>query len=260
MPIGYYPAWLEIEKALLARFADWLPSRGLPNKRFVRPDQKRREMELADLVLAPSRFVADSILRFANKPVAIVPYGVDTTYWMPPSRQSKESFIFLYVGQLSIRKGTPLLLEAWKRADLKHAKLRLVGSWQLSEGKKRQLPGNCSYVSPISLRALKAEYQAADVFVLPSFFEGQALVGGEALASGLPLITTEASGWSEYILQSVGWLFRAGDQDRLVEILRWVNAHRDLVPEMARSARARALQCSWKKYRLGVSEAVAPYC
>src|SRR5437588_10676872 len=60
MPIGYYPAWQKIEAELARKFSDWLPADGLPSRRFVRPEQKRREMELADLVLAPSNFVSDT--------------------------------------------------------------------------------------------------------------------------------------------------------------------------------------------------------
>ena len=260
MLIGYYPAWLEIERVLLARFAEWLPSRGLLNKRFVRPDQKRQEMELADIVLVPSKFVAGSITRFVDKPLKIASYGVDTAYWTPVQTRPEQQFTFLYVGQLSIRKGTPLLLEAWKRADLKDARLRLVGSWHLSKQKRMELTATCEYVAPLSPQALKAEYKAADVFLLPTFFEGQALVGGEALASGLPLITTEASGWPEDIAPSAGWIFKSGDQDALIGIMRWASTHRDLVAEMATSARTKALQYSWEKYRLDVSEAIAPYC
>src|SRR5262249_15551731 len=53
MPIGYYPAWKTTEAELARRYVDWLPIGGLPSSRFVRPEQKREEMNLADLVLVP---------------------------------------------------------------------------------------------------------------------------------------------------------------------------------------------------------------
>src|SRR5437773_411080 len=61
MPIGYYPAWQDTQAMLARQYADWLPPEGLPSSRWVRPEQKRKEMELADLVLAPSSFVRKTI-------------------------------------------------------------------------------------------------------------------------------------------------------------------------------------------------------
>ena len=71
------------QQAELARqFVDWLPAGGLPSSRYVRPQQKCQEMELADLVLAPSSFVADTIRAFhPNKALALAPYGVDLEFW-----------------------------------------------------------------------------------------------------------------------------------------------------------------------------------
>src|SRR5207237_245811 len=64
MPIGYYPAWAEIETSLARKYVDWLPPGGLPSRRHVRPEQKRQEMDLADLVLVPSSFAAGTIRAF----------------------------------------------------------------------------------------------------------------------------------------------------------------------------------------------------
>ena len=64
MPIGYYPAWEQTQTELVRRYADWLPAGGLPSSHYVRPQQKRREMELADLVLVPCSFVEHTIRTF----------------------------------------------------------------------------------------------------------------------------------------------------------------------------------------------------
>ena len=56
MPIGYYPAWEETESALAKQYVDWLPSGTHSLNRYVRPEQKRKEMELADLVLGAKQF------------------------------------------------------------------------------------------------------------------------------------------------------------------------------------------------------------
>ena len=266
MPIGYYSAWQKILPELSRRYADWMPAAGLPSSRYVRPEQKRQEMDLADLVLAPSAFVADTIREYLPaKKVALAPYAVDTRTWVPTAKQApaedapKAKMTFLFVGQCSIRKGTPLLLEAWNAAGLKNAKLRLVGPWDLSDQKQKSLPPGAEWIAPVSRDLLQEYYRDADVFVFPTFFEGRALVIGEALASGLPVLTTRASGADDLIDDTCGRIMPTGDLEALVECLRWFDRNRTQMSAMSRAARAQAEHCDWANYRRCVSEAVAPF-
>jgi glycosyltransferase involved in cell wall biosynthesis len=257
MPIGFYPAWQETERALAKQFTDWLPPGGLGSRRFARPEQKRQEMELADLVLVPSTFVKKTIMRFTDKNCALAQYGVDTTFWQPPADVKKdETLRFLYAGQLSIRKGIPVLLEAWKRADLKNAELHLVGSWLLAERMLRKVPQSVKYTESCSRRKMLNRYQSADVFVFPSFFEGFGLVLLEAMACGLPVIASDATAAPDLLDDGAsGRVLPADDVDQWVEVLREVARHRDQLPAMRRAAREAASRCTWKRYRKAVSAA-----
>ena len=67
-----------------------------------------------------------------------------------------------------------------------------------------------------------------------------ALVLLEAMACGLPVIASEASGASEIITAGSGFVTPPGDLDRLVELLRWFDRHRDELPAMGREARSQA--------------------
>jgi glycosyltransferase involved in cell wall biosynthesis len=223
-------------------------------------ERMRQEIELADLILAPSKFVADSVRRFVDKPIALSPYGVDLTDWTTKQERSyRDEIRFLFVGQCSVLKGIPLLLDAWKAANLEDATLQLVGSWHLAESKKKNLPPHCTWVGPVARNELVHYYRRADVFVLPTNFEGRALVIGEALAVGLPIVTTDASGWVDVIDASCGRIVPPNNFDALVECLRHIAEHRDQLPAMSRAARAKAEACSWETYRHGVSRAVAPF-
>jgi starch synthase len=261
MPIGYYPAWEKIQPELSRRYASWLPAHGLSSTSYVRPEQKRQEMSLADLVLVPSAFVADTIQEFyPAKPVALAPYGVDTDTWVPAVKHTPQDVItFLFVGQCSIRKGTPLLLEAWRAAGIKHAKLRLVGSWHLSAARQKSLPPQVEWIGPVSRDRLREYYRDANIFAFPTFFEGRALVIGEALASGLPVLSTRASGADDLIDDACGRLVPIGNLEALVECLRWFDKNRGQLAAMSRAARVQAERCNWGKYRRSVSEAVAPF-
>lgn len=259
MPIGYYPAWEERQATLARAFADWLPAKGLPSQRVVRPDQKRREMELADLVLVPSSFVEQTIRAFhPQKRVARASYGVDTDFWRPRDETSSERALrFIYAGQISLRKGIPVLIEAWRKAALTDAALDLIGPWLLAEGKRRSLPTGVTHWSPLSAQALRERYQAVDVFVFPSYFEGFGLVLTEALACGLPAIASTATIGPDILDDACGRLIAPGEMDELVDALRWFAANRERLPAMSRAARQRAEQLTWERYRREVTVAVA---
>ena len=112
---------------------------------------------------------------------------------------------FYLPGNARLRKGIPLLLEAWRAAGLESARLQLVGPWRVAESKKKELPQGCFWTGPrVEPADCATFYHEADVFVLPTNFEGRALVVGEALASGLPVLTTEASGADGMVDESCG--------------------------------------------------------
>jgi glycosyltransferase involved in cell wall biosynthesis len=261
MPIGYYPAWQETEDSLAKKFSDWIPAGGLASHKYVRPEQKRREMELADVVIVPSTFVERTVKRFIEKPCMLAQYGVDTDFWQPTTKPKKTDgpLRFIYVGQLSIRKGTPILIEAWTRAALKNAEIYLVGTWLLADRMRRQLPSNVRCVGPCSKEELRSHYQSADVFVFPSFFEGFALVLLEAMACGLPVIASDASGATDIIDQQMGRLLPPGEVEAWTDGLRFMAERHDQLSQMKAAARAKALQQTWGRYRRAVCNSVAAH-
>ena len=94
---------------------------------------------------------------------------------------------------------------------------------------------------------LTTEYQKADVFVLPSRFEGYGMVLSEALAHGLPIISTNAGAIPEVVPDSAGILVSPGDHAALAAAIEKVIVNSDLRKKMQLNARdiARNLP-SWK--------------
>lgn len=174
---------------------------GFDKFRAVRPLGLRRglsEFELADFITVPSKFVYDSFLAEAVDPqkLFLVPYGVDTQKFFPPKKKDKNStFRLLFVGQVSLRKGVPYLLQAWQKIKLPRAELWLAG---------RIVPSIQHIISPYlsdptinflgHVTNVLSIYHQADAFILPSIEEGSALVTYEAMACGLPLIYTFNTG------------------------------------------------------------------
>ncbi|MCC6212794.1 MAG: glycosyltransferase family 4 protein [Burkholderiales bacterium] len=260
LPIAYHEAWREIHATLWTRFADWLPAGAMNDEGTVTLRHKRREMELADIVLVPCSFVRRTVERRFDKPVAVAGFGVDVDFWRPSDfRPPGTELRFIYAGQCSLRKGIPVLLEAWHAAALEDATLSLVGPWRLAESRRGALPPGVTLTGAVSLERLREYYQSADVFVFPSFFEGFGLVILEAMACGLPVITTDATAGPDVVDVSCGRIDAPGDLDALVESLRWFSAERDRIPSMKKAARKRAEGCGWEAYRRQVSAAVGRF-
>lgn len=259
MPIGYYPAWERTQQELVQTYADWVPAGGLASSRYARLEQKRWEIELADLTLVPSSFVEKTIRAFhPDKTLAPAPFGVDLNFWNFGEKSRRNGPLrFIYAGQLSIRKGTPMLLAAWEKAGLADAELELVGPWLLAEEKRASLPRGVVWRGPCSSESLRERYRAADIFVFPSFFEGFGLVLLEAMACGLPAISSEATAGPDVMTEACGQLVPTGNMDALVESLRWFQKNQGRLPTMSRAARAHAEHFTWENYRRHVQQAVA---
>jgi glycosyltransferase involved in cell wall biosynthesis len=172
---------------------------GLPLPRFHRREVRRRvaEYELADAILCPSNFVAKSFVEYGFPPakICVVPYGFTPQEFGPPDREQREGFRVLYVGQISVRKGIHYLLQAFEQLRHPEKRLTIVGPLAKPSGiENLTLPQGVEFTGALKGEALQNAYAAADVFVLPSIEEGLALVLGEAMASGLPVIATENTG------------------------------------------------------------------
>jgi len=95
------------------------------------------------------------------------------------------------------------------------------------------------------LGAPAAAYQQADIFVFPSIEEGSALVTDEAMACGLPVVTTPNAG--SVVRDGVeGFIVSIRDPDALAERIDQLRSDADLRREMGYAARTRATQFTWE--------------
>lgn len=261
MPIGYFEEWRNVERVLNLKYSDWHPGGSSTCDGDVKQFQKKEEMELADLVICPSSFVSDTIKKYMPaKIIEVAPYGVNSTFWKITEEVAKEArkMRFICAGQMSLRKGTPLLLEAWTRAAIPNAELILVGLWNLAPNQLRNLPSHVKYVPQTSREQLREYYRESDVFVLPTNFEGLALVTLEAMACELPVITTRASGAGDIVSSPSpsGIVIPEDEIDALIEALRWCDGNRDALRVMGAAARKKAEHYCWYNYRSRFREAL----
>jgi glycosyltransferase involved in cell wall biosynthesis len=160
-------------------------------------ERETAEWKLADKIICGSEFVFQGLLEegVAVERVAVVPYGVDLSVFktVEPHRTRKLNLLFL--GEVGLRKGVPYLLEALRLLDCPgriHA--RMVGNVSLKQERLKRYSKFCEFVNPVSRQQVIEFYRWADVLVLPSLCEGSATVIYEALACGVPVITTANAG------------------------------------------------------------------
>lgn len=219
-------------------------------------DQMDTELSHADVVVVPSTFVRQSIERFLTLPVqyVVAPYGADVTQpakrWT--NRDQEGPLKLIFVGSLAPRKGLHILFDALEKLPSRHFNLTLVGIWEPGYREWLQARYRVAYewLGGLDRSRVYAACRSAHVFVLPSLAEGFALVILEAMASGIPVLTTELSGGANVINEGVnGWIVEGGNPAALKDRLDCLSDNRHILPEMGAGARQAAESSSWKRYR-----------
>jgi glycosyltransferase involved in cell wall biosynthesis len=158
----------------------------------------------------------------------VVPNGVDTARFVPADRRSARAALGLddrplavCVGRLSRQKGQDLLVRAWPavRRRVPAAQLVLVG-----EGpSEADLTSAAAAVEGVRLVGASdspaAWYQAADVLVCPSRWEGMALVPLEAMACGTSVVGTDVGGLAGTVADAGAVVAVGADEDLVVQAL-----------------------------------------
>lgn len=155
-----------------------------------------KELALADKVIVLSSFVRRQMEERGIPPekIEVLPLGVEADLFRPAAKLQRKPFRFLYVGRVDPLKGVQYLLEAWKRARFPQAELWIVG--HVVEEMKPILAkydGFFWYMGHRPREALPELYQAATALVFPTLLDSFGLVILEAMACGLPVITTTHS-------------------------------------------------------------------
>lgn len=215
-----------------------------------------QEYEETDIIALPSRHVYES---FVARGISVhkllkIPYGVHIRDFSLPRTGVPDKFRLLFVGQVGVQKGIHYLLEAWSKLKFRpnEAELLLVGDL-MADGKMLLKPYRLDQTivvkGPVRHAELAEIYRSASLFVLPSVQDGLAMVIGEAMASGLPVLATKRTGCSEIIQHGVhGLVIDHGNADLIAEKILWCFENRDACLLMGRSAREQIANFTWDTY------------
>lgn len=212
-------------------------------------ERKRRELELASAVSVASHFTASSLPdTVGSRPVLVVPYGFPVDKFPPKDAPNDGQLVVISVGSQSAAKGTHYLLEAWKRAGLKDARLRLIGPMRLAEAFVAGYRGLFEHVPHVPRSLIGSEYRGADLLAFPTLGDGFGLVIQEAMCSATPVLTTPCGGGPECVTDGKeGWIVPPRDIDALVDRLRFASENRGALAGMGVAARRRAETWGWRE-------------
>ena len=249
LPTAYWRTVHEIMVREFAEFPNICKAANDPNE-FAEERTIRKDAELssADQVLCPSTFARASLTRHRAGTYEMIPFAINGTTALSAERSRKP--MFLYAGNITMRKGVHRLLLAWKelKAHRTH-ELRLVGDMFLSEKFLRDFRGMFTHVPRLARDELDRYYREAAGFVFNPVADGFGHVILEAMRCGTPVIASRNCGAPDTITNRVeGLLVDYGDQSQLISALDLALSNPAELREMGRAAADRAKKYTWEDY------------
>jgi glycosyltransferase involved in cell wall biosynthesis len=205
---------------------------------------QNRDLHRATCIHVTSQMEADNCRRYGlTNPVALVPNGIDVSEYPlksadPSGRSQKRKLLFL--SRIHPKKGLVYLLEAWAQLPRFHEEWQLVIAGNDDGGHEVELkrlasrlgldwseepstrpagsdlereasaPSVLHFAGPLFGERKAEAYHDADLFVLPTLSENFGMVVPEALACGIPVITTRGAPWRELRETDSGWWIDVG--------------------------------------------------
>jgi alpha-maltose-1-phosphate synthase len=240
----------------------WAPTMGGLLDSSEKLARKDEEISLAGNIVVASTFPRRSLEEHlgADLPIEVAPYGGPLPLVDQPSRRAPgEPLHLLYAGQLTQPKGLAYLIAAVSRLDVPW-RLTLAG------GRPQAAPAEldrfladarCSWLGQVPHRTLLETMTRAHVFVFPSIVEGFGMVLYEAMAAGLPVITTPHTAGPDIMTDGrEGFIVPIRDPNAIAECLALLYSDETRRQEMAAAALACAARSGWAAYEARISQLI----
>lgn len=260
LPIAYWQTSRQLLEAEAQRLPEWEPTLVGTQDSLAKLERKTHELELADVVICPSKFVYSSLPEAARqtKKCLIAEFGSpEIQVAKPKSKSASSPLRVLFAGSMSQRKGLADLFAAMKLLKRSDVELVVMGTPLMPMEFYRSQLQDFIYEPTRPHQAVLELMQSCDVLVLPSIVEGRALVQQEAMSSGLPLIVTANAGGEDLIEEGkTGFLVPIRDPEAIAEKISWMADHRDDVTQMGEFAQQKAQEKTWQRYSQVILEAI----
>ena len=243
-----------------------MQSRAGEVEQVERPIIETEVMATVDRIIAFSPHERDAMARLyaadTNK-VSLVPCGVDLSVFRPLDQKTARDRlglngekILLYVGRVEPLKGLDLLVETAAQMDSEDGVRMMVVGADANGGqemdrvkqlaKERDLEDQIDFVGQVDHLELPLYYNAADVCVVPSYYESFGLVALESMACGTPVVATRVGGLSTIIQHGrTGYLKPWRCPDAFANSVEMLISSDSLQQSMGEAARQRAEAMGW---------------
>jgi glycosyltransferase involved in cell wall biosynthesis len=232
------------------------PERASGEMRRDYPSLVRAHSGRASLVVVNSQDTARAVQHELGVPagrIVLCRPGVPSWIGTPAPATPPADRYVLFVGTLEPRKNLGVLLDAWERLVVSRPglpRLRVVGGvrpggehW-VRRMSRPPLAGHVDYVGYVSAADRRALYEGAQLLVLPSLHEGFGLPVLEAMALGVPVITSDRGALPE-VAGDAGITVKAEDPAGLAAAISAVLTDPPFAAEMSRRGRDRASTFMW---------------
>lgn len=217
---------------------------------------QREILRWADLVHATAEMEVEHLRELGlTGPIAVIPNGVPLPEQWKKQTSSGVKRQALFLSRIHPKKGLPMLLDAW--ADLRPSNwhLLIVGPDEQNhrsaleeQAREQRLEEVVEFQGPVSDEDKWSLYRESDLFVLPTHSENFGVVVAEALASGIPVLTTTGAPWAVLEERDCGWWVEP-EVDALTQALQEATESSD-AQRLAMGNRGRELveeQFSWEE-------------
>ena len=232
---------------------------------FIRLEMERRLIQQADCIITSTNEERIRIIRHFGATlgqVRVIPSGIDLKLFKHQDKQQARiklglehcEPVLLFVGRLDPFKGPDLLLRSAAMMEEK-AQIVIVGG-KSSHDKDRQQLKELAAQLKISKRVhfvdaqpqykLPVIYSAADVTVVPSYYESFGLAAVESLACSTPVVATRAGGLTSVVQNNKTGFLVPRCPGFFAERLDTLLQNPAMLKEMSKAARPSVLQFSWK--------------
>ncbi len=261
-PIGYWRAARRILAEEAEREPEWAGTIVGNRDSAEKTDRKDEELRLAEVVFAATSFTKTTLADHPGftAPVHVIPYGAPVTRSdtvRSPYASREKPLRVLYVGSLGQRKGLSYLFAAAKLAGRSIA-LTVVGTKPAEPCTALEVAlGSHHWIASLPHGEVLERMRNSDVLVFPSLFEGFGLVILEAMAQGVPVITTPHTAGPDIITDGVdGFIVPIRDATAIAARLDLLHHDRERLATMGEAARRRAATFTWSAYEATVARVV----
>jgi glycosyltransferase involved in cell wall biosynthesis len=207
------------------------------------------EWRAASAVVVNSPWSRSALVRqgIPENKIVTVPLAYEAGVGRTRPVNARSSLAILSLGNVSLGKGVPYLLEAARLLEGENVTFTVAGPIGITADAVASAPRNVTFTGRVTRDRLAEVYEAADVFVFPTLSDGFGITQLEAMAHGVPVIATPRCG--EVVVDGRnGFIVPAADGRTLAEAILRLERDRALLAELSREALRRAGEFSLRNY------------